>query len=205
MYLITRINYKTIVMNKYHDPAIHAPALDSSVQEFTNYNNRYLENNESKAGETKKDVTAKIVTVKSSDKKKWMKQFQADSECKAPSDTENQKMSFNNDILRLSIKNGEFVYARANDIIMIESCDHMVKVHLGIENKIKLTTRQNTLKDFLLKLPSAQFIRIGRFCAINIQRLSGGNCNKQTFEFDYKISIKPKHTIPNKIFSVIGN
>jgi len=28
---------------------------------------------------------------------------------------------------------------------------------------------------------------------INIQRLSGGNCNKQTFEFDYKISIKPQH------------
>jgi hypothetical protein len=192
-------------MNKYQDAAIHAPFSNSSAQEFINDTNGNLANNESKTGETKKAITTKIAFVKSSDKKKWMTQFQPDSECKAASDKENKQTSLSNNILRLSIKNGEYVYARANDIIMIESCDHMVKVHLGIENKVKLTTRQNTLKDFLLKLPSAQFIRIGRFCAINIQRLSGGNCNKQTFEFDYKISIKPKHTVPNKIFSVIGN
>ena len=205
MYLITRINYKTFVMNKYQNAAIIGPVSDSSVQEFINDNNGHQPINETKAGAAEKAVTTKIATVKSNGKKKWMNQLQTDSECQSATEPENQKISLNNNIFRLCIKNGEYVYARANDIIMIESCDHMVKVHLGIENKVKLTTRQNTLKDFLLKLPSAQFIRIGRFCAINIQRLSGGNCNKQTFEFDYKISIKPKHTVPNKIFTVIGN
>ena len=118
---------------------------------------------------------------------------------------QNETTSLNNNTFRLYIKNGECVYARTNNIIMIESCDHMVKVYLGIDYKIKLTTRQNTLKNCLLKLPAAQFIRIGPFCAINIQQLSRGNCNKQTFEFDYKISIELKHAIPNKIFTFIGN
>ena len=192
-------------MNKYHDSAINGPVSDSSAQEYINKNNGHQANSESNIGTAEKAVIPKIATVKSNGKKKWMNLLQSDSKFEPSADHENQKISFHNNIFRLSIKNGEYVYARANDIIMIESCDHMVKVHLGIENKVKLTTRQNTLKDFLLKLPSAQFIRIGRFCAINIQRLSGGNCNKQTFEFDYKISIKPKHTVPNKIFTVIGN
>lgn len=192
-------------MNKYHDAAINGPVSDSSAQEYINKNNGHQANNERNTDTAEKAVISKIATVKSNGKKKWMNHLQSDSEFEPSADHENQKISINNNIFRLCIKNGEYVYARANDIIMIESCDHMVKVHLGIENKVKLTTRQNTLKDFLLKLPSAQFIRIGRFCAINIQRLSGGNCNKQTFEFDYKISIKPKHAVPNKIFTVIGN
>ena len=205
MYLITRINYKTFVMNKYKDMPIYGPVSDSSAHE--NENNNIVEKaiNERKSGATEKDVPAKIAKEKSSTKKKWMNQLQINSELHSTPNQENQGASLNNNIFRLCIKNGEYVYARANDIIMIESCDHMVKVYLGIDNKVRLTTRQNTLKDFLSKLPSAQFIRIGRFCAINIQRLSGGNCNKQTFEFDYKISIKPKHAVANKIFTVIGN
>lgn len=205
MYLLTRINYKTFVMNKFKDMPIYGPVSDSSAHE--NVNNNIIENaiNERKSVATEKDVPAKIVKEKSSTKKKWMNQLQANSQSQPAANPEIETASPNNNIFRLCIKNGEYVYARANDIIMIESCDHMVKVYLGIDNKVKLTTRQNTLKDFLLKLPSAQFIRIGRFCAINIQRLSGGNCNKQTFEFDYKISIKPKHAVPNKIFTVIGN
>lgn len=205
MYLITRINYKTFVMNKYQDASIYGPALNSSAQETVNNNIPQQAINERKTVATEKDLPAKIATIKSSSKKKWVNQLQINSECQSTTNPENQSNSLNNNIFRLCIKNGEYVYARANDIIMIESCDHMVKVYLGIDNKVKLTTRQNTLKDFLIKLPSAQFIRIGRFCAINIQRLSGGNCNKQTFEFDYKISIKPKHAVPNKIFTVIGN
>lgn len=35
-------------------------------------------------------------------------------------------ISDTSDILRLFIKNGEFVYAHPRDIIMIESCDHLV-------------------------------------------------------------------------------
>jgi hypothetical protein len=107
-------------------------------------------------------------------------------------------------LFRLFIKNGEYVYVRATDIIMIESCDHLVKVYLGINGKVKLTLRHNTLKDFLSLLPQSQFIRISRFCAVNILRLSGGNCNDQTFEFDFKISIKIAHSVSHKVFSTIG-
>jgi len=106
--------------------------------------------------------------------------------------------------LRLFIKNGEFVYAHARDIIMIESCDHVVKVYLASDDKIKKAIRNNTLKDFLSHLPPNQFMRIGRFCAINLCRLSGGSFNDQTFEFDYKISIKLKHAISHTAFNIIG-
>jgi hypothetical protein len=107
-------------------------------------------------------------------------------------------------LFRLFVKNGEYLYARPEDIVVIESCDHLVKVHLGIDGKSRMAIRQGSLKDFLLQLPTDQFMRIGRFCAINIQRLSGGNCHKQTFEFDYTISIKPKHSISHTIFASIG-
>ena len=107
-------------------------------------------------------------------------------------------------IFRLSVKNCEYIYARPDDIIMIESCDHLVKVYVAGEGKCKLTVRRTTLKDFLLQLPTDQFIRIGRFCAVNIHRLSGGNCTEQTFEFDFKISLKLKHPIPRSVFANIG-
>jgi hypothetical protein len=87
---------------------------------------------------------------------------------------------------------------------MIESCDHLVKVYLGICNEAKLALRHNTLKDFLIQLPQSQFLRIGRFCAVNISRLSGGSCNEQTFEFDFKISVKLTHSVSHKVFSAIG-
>ena len=105
---------------------------------------------------------------------------------------------------RLFVKKGEYVYARPHDIIMIESCDHLVRVYVAIEGKVKLTTRYNTLKDFLSQLPEAYFIRIGRFCALNVRRLTGGNWNEQAFEFDFKISIKPKHTVSHSIFTGFG-
>lgn len=107
-------------------------------------------------------------------------------------------------LFRLFVKKGEYVYARPNDIIMIESCDHLVKVYVAVEGKVKLTTRYNTLKDFLSQLPESHFIRLGRFCAINIKRLTGGNCNEQIFEFDFKISIKLKHTVSHAVFSGFG-
>jgi len=107
-------------------------------------------------------------------------------------------------LLRLFVKNGEYVYARPNDIIMIESCDHLVKVHPAIDSNVKKAVRNNTLKDFLLLLPQEQFTRIGRFCAVNIARLSGGNCKEQTFEFDFKISVKLKRAISQSHFTAIG-
>lgn len=107
-------------------------------------------------------------------------------------------------LFRLFVKNGEYVYARPNDIIMMESCDHLVKVYLAFNDKIKKTIRHNTLKDLLLQLPQDQFMRIGRFCAVNIHRLSGGNCNEQTFEFDFRVSIKLKHDISQAAFGNIG-
>ncbi|HET6994084.1 MAG TPA: LytTR family transcriptional regulator DNA-binding domain-containing protein [Chitinophagaceae bacterium] len=108
------------------------------------------------------------------------------------------------DIFRLFVKHFDYVYARPNDIIMIESCDHLVKVYVGVGEKAKLTLRHNTLKDFLSKLPSTHFLRIGRFCAINIKRLTGGNCNEQVFEFDFKISVKLKHFVSHTVFTRIG-
>ena len=107
-------------------------------------------------------------------------------------------------LFRLFIKNGEYVYARSNDIIMMESCDHLVKVYLALNDKIKKTVRHNTLKDFLAQLPQDQFMRIGRFCAVNLQRLSGGSFNEQAFEFDFKVSVKLKHTLSNSVFNTIG-
>jgi len=111
---------------------------------------------------------------------------------------------YSDSIFRLFIKHFEYVYARPKDIIMIESCDHLVKVYLGVGEKAKLTMRHNTLKDFLSLLPSTDFLRIGRFCAINIQRLTGGNCNEQVFEFDFKISVKLKHAVSHSVFLSLG-
>ena len=122
---------------------------------------------------------------------------------------ENQESLLINDVepqnlFRLCVKSGEHVYARPNDIIMIESCDHLVNVYLAFKDKIKKTIRTNTLKDFLLLLPAGHFIRLSRFCAININRISGGNWNDQTFEFDYTVSIKVKHSLPQSVFKSIG-
>jgi hypothetical protein len=107
-------------------------------------------------------------------------------------------------LFRFFIKNGEHVYGRANDIVVIESCDHLVNVYLAFNDKLKKAVRTNTLKDFLSILPAEQFMRISRFCAINIQRLSGGSCKEQTFEFDFRFSIKLKHAVPNSTFNCIG-
>ena len=107
-------------------------------------------------------------------------------------------------IFRLSVKHYEYVYARPDDIVMIESCDHLVKVYVGAEGKSRLATRHNTLKEFLLQLPSSQFLRISRFCAINLHRLTGGNCHEQVLEFDFKISLKLKHPVSHTVFSSLG-
>jgi hypothetical protein len=110
----------------------------------------------------------------------------------------------NANLFRLFVKNGKYVYARPNDIIMMESCGHLVKVYLCVSDKIKKTIRYNTLKDLLVQLPNEQFLRVGRFCAINIYRLSGGNCNDQTFEFDFTVSIKLNHALSQSVFGHIG-
>ena len=107
-------------------------------------------------------------------------------------------------LFRLFVKNGEYVYARPNDIVMIESYDHLVKVYVAFSDQIKKTIRHNTLKDFLSQLPSDRFMRIGRFCAVNMHRISGGNYNEQTFEFDFNVSIKLKHSISSATFGNIG-
>lgn len=107
-------------------------------------------------------------------------------------------------LIRLFLKKGEYIYARPNDIVMVESCDHLVKVYMLRDDKVKKTIRCNTLKDFFAQLPEGHFIRIGRFCAINLRRLSGGDYNQQTFEFDFKVAIKLKHPISPAIFNNIG-
>ena len=130
--------------------------------------------------------------------------FQTFEELHSPDAPKGHQDAKMDTLIRLFYKKGEFVYARADDIIMIESCDHLVKVFLLHEDKIRRTVRANTLKDFLRMLPEKQFLRLGRFCAINLHRLSGGDYNQQTFEFDFKVSIKLRHPISSSFFSNIG-
>jgi DNA-binding LytR/AlgR family response regulator len=114
------------------------------------------------------------------------------------------KIFYKENLIRLFYKRGEFIYVRPDDIVMVESSDHLVNIYIVHEDKIKKTIRSNSLKDFLTQLPENQFLRIGRFCIINLKRLSGGNCKEQTFEFDFKVSIKLKHAIPPSWFNEIG-
>jgi len=107
-------------------------------------------------------------------------------------------------LFRLFVKNGEYIYARSNDIILIESCDHWIKVYLAFSDQIKKTSRHDTLKNFLTVLSNNYFIRLGRFCAVNSYRLSGGSYNEQTFEFDFKIKIKLQHPLSNDFFRNMG-
>ncbi|ULQ53225.1 LytTR family transcriptional regulator DNA-binding domain-containing protein [Flavihumibacter fluvii] len=108
-------------------------------------------------------------------------------------------------LFRLFVKNGEYIYARPDDILMVESADHLVKVYLQVDGKVKKTVRPNTLKCFLEQLSGAPFARFGRFCAVNMSRISGGNFHEQSFEFDFKVTIKLSHSLPHHIFSCIGN
>ncbi len=107
-------------------------------------------------------------------------------------------------LLRLLVKHGEYMYARFNDIVMIETCDHFVKVYVASAEKIRIALRHSTLNDFLSLLPHNQFLRLSRFTAVNISRLSAANCNEQFFEFDFRLIIKPKHPITQTILSKIG-
>ncbi len=106
--------------------------------------------------------------------------------------------------LKLFIKHGEFVFVHFNDIMMIETCDHFVKVYISVVEKTKMVLRHNTLKDFLYLLPKDYFFRVNRFTAINIFRLTGGNCDEQFFEFDFKFKISPRHALTQSMLSKIG-
>ncbi len=121
-----------------------------------------------------------------------------------PEPSTQKKIVHKENLIRLFHKRGEFIYARPDDIVMVESSDHLIHVYIIHEDKTKKTIRSNSLKDFLAQLPESQFLRIGRFCVINLKRLSGGNCKEQTFEFDFKVSIKLKHAIPPSWFNDIG-
>lgn len=107
-------------------------------------------------------------------------------------------------LLQLFVKKGEYIYARPADIVLIESCDHIVQVYIAYGEKSKRAVRNGTLKDLLLQLPQHKFARLSRFCAVNLDRLSGGNYNQQVFEFDFRVSIKLKHSLPVAAFKTIG-
>jgi LytTr DNA-binding domain len=107
--------------------------------------------------------------------------------------------------LKLFIKHGEYVFAHFNDIMMIETCDHFVKVYISVVEKTKIVLRHNTLKDFLSLLPKDYFFRVNRFTVVNICRLTGGNCDEQFFEFDFRFKIKPRHALTQSMLSKIGN
>ena len=108
-------------------------------------------------------------------------------------------------LLRLSIKGGEYTYAQASDIVMIESSDHFTVVHVAPQaGKVKTSLRNSCLKKVLLDLPKNYFLRVNRFCAVNLNRLSGGSYHQQFFEFDYCIKVKPRHPLSHTVFQSIG-
>ncbi len=109
-------------------------------------------------------------------------------------------------LLRLSIKCGEYTYAKSNDIVMIESSDHFTVVHVAHQQgKVKTSLRNSCLKKVLQELPQDSFLRVNRFCAINLNRLSGGSYHQQFFEFDHCIKVKPRHPLSHAVFHSIGN
>jgi DNA-binding LytR/AlgR family response regulator len=108
-------------------------------------------------------------------------------------------------LLRLSIKGGEYTYAKANDIVMIESSDHFTVVHVAQQpGKVKTSLRNSCLKKVLSDLPKNSFLRVNRFCAINLERISGGSYHQQCFEFDHCIKVKPRHPLAHAVFQAIG-
>jgi DNA-binding LytR/AlgR family response regulator len=116
-----------------------------------------------------------------------------------------RKSEITSHLLRLSIKDGEYTYAKADDIIMVESSNHLTVVYVAQQvGKVKRTIRNSCLKDLLVDLPESCFLRVNRFCAVNLKRLSGGSYHQQFFEFDFCITIKPKHPISHSIFNSIG-
>jgi DNA-binding LytR/AlgR family response regulator len=195
-------------MNKYKGFSIKQIESDFAASANNNFSPLHSINNEEVKLVSKliqlpdtEELSTKVEGVLGKVKQKKQSKVRS---VKYPSYNEEASIVTNSTLFRLFVKNGEYVYARPHDILMIESCDHMVKVYLLVNDKPKKTIRHNTLKDFLLQLPQNQFVRIGRFCAVNTQRISGGNCNDQTFEFDFKISIKLKHAISQSAFSNIG-
>lgn len=182
--------------------------LNSSTAGNGTYSNFKSQNNNSVETESKiigipneedKRSTEKFLVKDNNTKNSKRTSVQNQSEADAFEINQKSK-----DLFRLFVKNGEYVYARPNDIIMMESCDHLVKVYVAFSDKIKKTVRHDTLKDFLLQLPKTQFLRIGRFCAINTDRLSGGNYLEQILEFDFKITVRLKHPISQGAFGKIG-
>jgi DNA-binding LytR/AlgR family response regulator len=116
-----------------------------------------------------------------------------------------RKSEITSHLLRLSIKDGEYTYAKADDIIMVESSNHLTVVYVAQQvGKVKRTIRNSCLKDLLVDLPESCFLRVNRFCAVNLKRLSGGSYHQQFFEIDFCITIKPKHPISHSIFNSIG-
>jgi hypothetical protein len=196
-------------MNKYQEIPINQLGSDIAIPANTNFTPLHSINN----GDDK--LVSKIFQLTDSEEKSTNAEYVLAKERPKKQEKINSTVNHihneegvnacNSTLFRLFVKNGEYVYARPQDILMIESCDHMVKVYLSVNDKPKKTIRHNTLKDFLLQLPQNQFLRIGRFCAVNTQRISGGNCNDQSFEFDFKISIKLKHAISQSAFGNIGS
>src|SRR3954451_14321576 len=168
-------------MKEPHSPSINERGFDSSTEGNGTYDNLQSLNNKELKSESKMiripdDGAIKCNTENFSVNGKDPQITKKTSNFLLQNNLETEILQTTNqnpkDLFRLFVKNGEYVYARPDDIIMIESCDHLVKVYLVVGGKVKKTIRHNTLKDFLLQLPNTQFMRIGRFCAVNMLRLS---------------------------------
>jgi DNA-binding LytR/AlgR family response regulator len=107
-------------------------------------------------------------------------------------------------LIQLMVRSGEFIYARFNDIALIESWNHFDIVYVVTGDKIKRLTRRDTLKHIYNMLPSEIFVRLGRFLIVNTTRLSGANFKEQTLEFDFQVKIKLEHATSLALFSKIG-
>lgn len=108
-------------------------------------------------------------------------------------------------IIRLMIRKGEYLYARPSDIIMLESCDHFVKVYVLVNNMVKKALKNVSMRDFIATLPNDYFARLSRFCAVNTLRLSGGNFDDQTLEFDFSVKVQLTKPLSLAVFGNIGS
>jgi DNA-binding LytR/AlgR family response regulator len=106
--------------------------------------------------------------------------------------------------LRLLNVNGSFIYARPQQILFIESSDHMVVIYLCAADTVKRAIRYISLSEIEKLLPEGMFCRVSRYALVNINRLSGGCNDKMELEFDMCHVITTERPVPFSFLRQFG-
>lgn len=99
-------------------------------------------------------------------------------------------------LFRFHKLNGENVFAHYNDLLFVETSDHLLPVSLVADKKILTVYRRQSLEEFFDLLPSKGFIKFQRFYIININRITGFNTDCRWLQFDSRYTINYKREIP---------